>query len=94
MSTSLSARNQNGVKVSVSCACSCHRGVRASVVEICFFFLYRLLLVLPKICSVRKVKEEMCSILNGTLDPDSVIVALVKENHIDRILVSLRKPCL
>lgn len=52
------------------------------------FSLYRLLLVLPKVCSVRKVKEELCAGLNGALDPDSVLVALVKENHIDHVLVS------
>lgn len=49
-----------------------------------------MLLVLPKVCSVKQVKEELCSVLGGALAPDSIIVAVVKENHVDHVLVSQR----
>ena len=68
--------------------------VWAFAVENVVSLFCRLLVVLPKVSTVRKLKEELCSVLNGAaLDPDSVIVALVKENHIDHILVSLSLAC-
>lgn len=51
-------------------------------------FLDRVLVILPKICSVLNAKEELCSVLGGALDPESIIIAIVKESRVDLILVS------